>query len=248
MQRALAILTRRPQKIWLEFLSTFKIYDIFLVIDDSSDYSILQKEYPTVRFIQIDPTECKVLGFTDFAYSPPDRKPVVAWEKALFYFSRLNTTYDQIWFFEDDVFFYSEETIQEIDKTYETSDVLTSPWTEHKTAPKNVWAWGKMEFRFSLPYYTAMVCACRISKEVLEEIRLYAKKYKTLVLHEAMVPTIAKKRGKEYSTPEELTSIVYRKEWNQEEITRRNLYHPIKDLQLHETIRARLKIDLNSNE
>lgn len=240
MRRAVAVLTRSPQRAWLEFLKDFRHYKVFLVIDDSKNYTELQKEYPTIQFIQIDTTECKMLGYTYVCYSPPDRKPVVAWEKAFFYFARLNTTYDQVWLIEDDVFFNNEFTLKAIDEKYETSGLLTSPYLEHKVANKNVWAWGKMDFRVPLPYYTAMVCACRVSKEIFAEIKSYAAKYRTLVLHETILSTFAKKMGLQYDQPEELVSIVYRREWKPEEINKRNVYHPIKDLEKHRGYREAL--------
>jgi len=37
---------------------------------------------------------------------------IIAWDRALYYFSVINKNYENIWFLEDDVFIYGEETFQ----------------------------------------------------------------------------------------------------------------------------------------
>ncbi|MBV8389259.1 MAG: hypothetical protein JO080_05615, partial [Mucilaginibacter sp.] len=123
-RRAIAIICRTPDIIWLDFLAGFTSYDIFLIIDnDSYDCAALISAYSSIRFIQVDSEPCTAAGFTEL--NAVHFNNVTGWDKALYYFSCLNTAYQQIWLFEDDVFFYDENTIKNIDAKYADSDLLT---------------------------------------------------------------------------------------------------------------------------
>ena len=69
--------------------------------------------------------------------------PIMSWDKAMFFFSHVETSYENIWFFEDDVFFFSETTLVKMDEKYPFCDLLTRSHTikyENKvyTLPKQL--------------------------------------------------------------------------------------------------------------
>jgi len=232
---ALAVLCLKPPKVWLDFLATFTRYDVYLIIDDNAEtYSEhYAKEYPTIHFIQIDSEKCENAFFTNMNLL--FGKPVTAWEKAIYYFHFKNTSYDSVWYLEDDVFIYSESTLLSIDSQYPTSDLLTAEYetvdeAQYKTSP---W-WNPKRVQipaFEPPYSNAMVCGVRISTTLLSVINEYAQQNHTLFFLEAMFPSLAKRYNLVYHTPSEMKSILYRRDWTVEELSTTNIYHPIKDLQ-----------------
>lgn len=230
---AVAVLCLKPAKIWLDFLATFTEHDVYLIIDDDSEnYSERYgNEYPTIHFVQVDSEKCKTASIINMNLL--FGKPVTAWEKAMYYFHVENTSYESVWCLEDDIFFYSESTLTSIDIKYPTSDLLTADYgtvdKDYKTHP---W-WGPRNFQigFEPPYSNAMVCGIRISKTLLSIIHNYAHEHKTLFFLEALFSSLAKKYQVVYDTPDEMKTIVYRNSWTVDDLSRSNIYHPIKDLQ-----------------
>ena len=138
---------------------------------------------------------------------------VTAWEKSVYYFSTINTEYNKVWFFEDDVFFYDEETLLRIDSKYDNSDLLSNSCGENVNGDKDFWHWHRIDIEFPPPYYCAMVCGIRISSELLSEIRNYANNHLTLFFLEALFPTICKVNNMKYDTPTEFKNIIWNKNY-----------------------------------
>ena len=86
-----------------------------------------------------------------------------------------------------------------------------------------------------------MVCACRMSKQLLFLIFDYADKYKELFFLEAMFPTIAITNNLLCESPEELNTIIYRHNWRYKEMNKLNIFHPIKNIELHKLLREVLQ-------
>ena len=79
------------------------------------------EKYPSIKFITFDNDKCIEEGFQNSSHMENSSlifNRVIAWDKGLYYFSRLETKYDNVWFFEDDVFFYNEKTIEKIDNLF----------------------------------------------------------------------------------------------------------------------------------
>jgi hypothetical protein len=227
----------KPPAQIIEFLSTFKNYDIYIVVDDNSvDYKSLNR--PNIQIIQIHEKDCYDTGFIHLTSLTFHK--VTAWDKAVYYFSTLNKSYETIWFIEDDVFFYNEQTLLNIDAKYPTSDLLTARYIENATGHKNDWHWHRMTIHIPPPYYCAMVCACRLSKGLLVKIKEYAARYKTCFFIEALFSTICKQSNLLYDTPSELVNIVYRRDYTEKDIDTSGLYHPIKDIAKQITFREYL--------
>jgi hypothetical protein len=82
-----------------------------------------------------------------------------------------------------------------------------------------------------------MMCAIRLSKNVLDEIDKYASKNKCLFFIEALFPTIVSYNNFTYFHPDELKTIRYKFVWNENNVNKTGLYHPLKDDRQHSYLR-----------
>lgn len=247
MSISVCLLCRYPDEIWLDFLCKFEKYDIFVVIDDNNIFYQEKyknyKKYTKINFIQIQNTKCKENGFTNMNHTI--NKDISAWEKAMYYFSSINTSYKNIWFLEDDVFLYDENTLINIDKKYTASDLISNSYTENINGHKNDWHWKQINIiNIPPPYYCAMVCAVRISDKMLTKIKDYAREHKTLFFLEALFPTLCKYNHFIYDTPPEFINIVFETKYNINDFDKYNLYHPVKQLDEHILYRNKLSLDI----
>ena len=229
----LCVICFEANYVWVEFLNEFKHYDIYIIIDDNEMdyYEYMFSDYTNVKLVRIQDEECFKNGFKNMSITI--NKEVTAWEKAIYYFSTLNTKYDNIWFIEDDVFFYNEKTITDIDDKYKDDDLLTSNYSENTLGRKDNWNWKLINIEFPPPYYSAMCCCTRMSKNMLSKVKEYVNEYKTLFFLEALFPTLCKKHNLKYGTPDELKNIVYIKKYSDNEIDKTNIFHPVKDMIKH---------------
>lgn len=243
MNAALCLLTKNPNKIWLDFLETFSQYAIYVVIDDNSvDYVKQYDEiYNNIKFIQIDNDLCRKHGYTNCnsAVGFPD---IIAWDKAMYLFCEFETRYDQVWFIEDDVFLHKEDVLVRIDRDCQHScaDLLTS--FHELNLDGNIWSgwnhWVNVVDRIPPPWAHSMVCACRVSKILLKKIKDYKQSRGHLFFIEAMFNTIAHQSGLNIQNPGELTTIHWNTNWDIQAIDKRLLYHPIKCIEDHLYIRG----------
>jgi hypothetical protein len=236
-RNAIGLICRRPDAIWLDFLSDFKQYDVFIITDDNTtDYRDSKSRHPAIHFVQIDAIECENQGFTNL--NAVYFNKVTAWDKAVLYFADKNTAYDHIWLFEDDIFFYSEQTIKNIDLKFPQSDLLSAPYKVSTSSSKDWWWWPEIKVALEAPYYNAMVCGIRVSRKLLDKIRLYASKNNTLFFLEALFPTIALKNNLLYHTPKQFVQVYFRYNWTA--FSKKNIFHPVKNLELHKKARKDL--------
>jgi hypothetical protein len=228
----LCVICFKPNDIWIYFLSTFEKYDIYIVVDDNEiDYKEKYKEFKKINIIQILNEECEKDGYKNINFVI--KKNISGWDKAIYYFSKINLLYNYIWFLEDDVFFYNEKTINNIDLKYDNVDLLSNKYTENTFGHKDNWHWKDLKIHINPPYYNAMVCCTRMSKNLMLKIKNYANEYKTLFFLEALFPTLCKKYNLKYETPSELLNIIYRKDYDKNDIDKINIYHPLKDINMH---------------
>ena len=233
----------KPNDLWFDFLSKFTKYDIYIIVDDNStDYKEPYSTFSNINIIQINNEECKKNGFINMNFTV--KKEITAWEKSLYYFSTINTEYKKVWFFEDDVFFYDEESLLHIDSKYDNPDLLSNSYTENVDGNKDDWQWHRIDIRFQPPYYNAMACCVRISSNLLSKIRNYANEHHTLFFLEALFPTICKVNNMKYDTPTEFKNIVYMRTYEDTDIDENNLCHPVKDIAKHKYYRDMLKTKL----
>jgi hypothetical protein len=229
---AICLITLQPNKIWCDFLNTFNNYKIFIVIDDIDfDVTDFKNTYTNIDFITIENQTCQLNGYIDINFTL--NKLITGWEKALYYFGIKNINYDFVWFIEDDVYFYDENTIINIDKQYTKADLLSNRCDININGNKNYWHWNCINIKYSPPYYNGMMCAVRLSKNMLNCINNYAKLHKTLFFLEALLPTIGIKNNLKCAIIEELSEIHYRHDFEKNNINTKYIYHPVKNLNKH---------------
>jgi hypothetical protein len=224
---AICVICKTPSHVWSEFLSKFSKYDIYIAIDDNSQ--TYTSPYENVNFIQYDDEQVRSLGYKDLVTMTIPRD-VSAWDKAVYHFATVNTQYENVWFLEDDVFFYNENTIKNIDDQYPNSDLLTETFSVNPFGRKNYWFWGRINIEINPPYVQTMACATRASRKLLLKIKEYAEKHKTLFYLEALFSTLCFANKLVYDKPKELKTIRWGPEWKVCEMNRVNMYHPVKDL------------------
>jgi hypothetical protein len=228
----------KPSREWFEFLSAFATYKVFVVVDDNA---VDLKEYvrfTNVKIVRIPDEECGRAGFCNTCITL--RKKITGWSKALYYFSSVETSFDRVWFFEDDVFFYDERTLLDLDQAHTAADLLSNAFFENADGLKNFWHWRKIQIAFLPPYYNTMICCVRASKQMLAKLKAYADEHKTLFFSEALFPTIGRKEKLLCEAPKEFKNVVYRKDFEDSEIDQNNLYHPMKKMEDHLRHRERL--------
>jgi hypothetical protein len=231
---ALCLICLRPNSIWLEFLSSFIHYDIYVIIDDNTvDISALSIRYPTIQCIQVANDLCATSGFinTNFVI----KKDISGWDKALYYFAMIRSSYEKLWFIEDDVFFHNEGTLKRIDTFYPHADLLSAPYVSREQSPN--WIWNCIHLDCPTPHYKSMCCAVRVSNRLMATIREYAAKHGSLFFLEALFPTLCKHHSFRYHTPIELCTIYWRHTFHHTDINKRQIYHPVKRITAHSRFR-----------
>ena len=221
--KSVCLICYKPNDIWFDFLSTFTEYHVYVIIDDNS--KVYSSKWNNINIIQIPNEDCESNGFIETCTITIPKK-VTGWSKALYYFS--SKDYDHTWFFEDDVFFNSEKTLLNIDTKYPNSDLLSSPYSANTPG---TWHWDRITIKFPPPYYSAMICAVRMSNKLVSKIKDYSTEHSTLFFTEALFPSLCMKHNLEYSTPKELETIVYRTVHTN--IDQNKLFHPVKDISKH---------------
>jgi hypothetical protein len=233
----ICLLTKNPQQIWCDFLNNFKKYRIYIIVDDNTfDINEYKEKYKKINFIQFDDNVCMKNGYKELVFLVIP-KLVTSWEKGLYYFTFENKNYEYIWFLEDDVFFHNENTLLNIDYVCENYDLLCNKIIENKEGKKDYWWWGSIEINYPPPYYNGLMPAIRTSKKFARCVYEYAIKNKTLFFLESCFPTIAIKNNLEIYYPPELLNITYKGEFKNNDVTKSDLYHPIKDLNRHLILR-----------
>ena len=237
---AVCLITFKPRDIYCEFLNSFTRYKVYVIVDDNDfDLTDFKAKYKNLTFVQIENKKCEDNGYINTCTNVL-KKAVTGWSKAVYYFSLVNTQYDKVWFMEDDVFFHNEDTLLKIDAKYKGDDLLSKKPDQVNNGDRKEWHWGITDIKFDYPHYGGMMCCVRFSKKMFKCIDTYAKKHNTLFFLEPMFPTIAIRNNLKYSTPEEFETITLQNDFKEEDINVKGLYHPIKDLNRHITLREKI--------
>jgi hypothetical protein len=234
MKYAFSLLCRNIHEISLKIygimtlLEKYKDYDFYIFIDNNTqNISHLQNKYPKFKFIQINDQLCFQKGYHHMTYSIT--KTPVSWDKAIYYFSEINDSYDFFWFIEDDVFIPNPLLIYNIDQTYSDFHLLSKSITPSFTYDDPKWQWHTGKGNIDLPLFSSLMCANRMSQKLLHIIRDYARKNNKLFFLEIMIPTLCLQNKLPNKIIPEFSKIEYRKVWKYEHIQSHFLYHPIKD-------------------
>ena len=246
-KNALCLLCVTPNPIWLDFLATFTNYTLYIMVD-KQDYDLtdVKAKYPMIQFLQIPGNICKALGYNDSNTAVYPAYVTIAWDKAIYYFSERNTIHPHVWLVEEDVFFYNEQTLTDLDAKHSQSDLVISPTTDRSWDAKQPWDWHwcNIPFDDTLVTYNnllrGMVCGARMSNQLFKLCANYAQKNKQrkLMYIETLFPSLAKHNGLQIATPDELKEITWNTKWTEKfPLTSGHMYHPMKDIGLHKTLR-----------
>jgi len=239
MKNAICLIMFTPvnKEEYLDFINNFRKYTIYVVIDDNTyRCEDLRTKYNNINFIQIPDSVCAHAGF-QYLTSITINKVVTGWDKAVYYFSRVCDIYDNVWFIEDDVFFYSEYTLLRLDKQYSTEDILSDSFIESDKSKLDEWFWNSITIHYEIPYYNAMMCIVRLSKKLLELVEKYVSKHKRMCFLEAFFPTLAVKNNLKISSPSEFYKVTFDYETSMISMNKNGLYHPEKNVSLHKVYR-----------
>ena len=242
MKNAICLITIIPNEELLNFYDKIKNYDIFVIVDNNDyDLSNLKSKFPKFTFVQIHNNECIEHGFQN-THLITYGKNVIGWDKVIYKMCLEKNNYRYMWFVEDDVFIPHEKTLLDIDynKKYEQIDLIAN--TDYTEGKYYEWLWPQIvdTIKFDKPYYCGMMCAIRVTKNLLEKIEDYAREHKTLFFLESFFPSIVKHYGLNCLHIDEIKTITYSYEFDDKNIQSSNLYHPIKNIERHSKIRELL--------
>lgn len=230
---AVVLLSRGiPNTIWLDFLNESTEYDNFVVMD-SGDISGLGDKYSNVNFVWIPDEICLQNNYknSDYVF-----KPIVATDRAYYYFGRVNKKYDHVWFIEDDVWFKSMDDLKRLDQKYATADLIVPGEADHKSLDK--WPhWHQIQNRLPQPWSHWIICVCRISRKLLQKMDDLVKEQGSLIYKETMFHTLAKQNNMQTRIPVELENITWKDDVLNIPHKDGYFYHPIKNVDMHKKMR-----------
>lgn len=250
MNNAICLMCVKPNKIHIDFLNSISKYKIFILCDDNNCNT---DNITNIEIIKIDENECMNNGYKNSNFFV--NKNPSAWDKVFYYFNKININYDYVWILEDDVFVPNNDAFMYLDNKYGHSDLLCKANISNLT--NNDWQlWDSANNKYDKPWYSSMVCCCRISKKLFEEIGKYVEEKGELFFIEIMINTIANHKKLIIKEIEELSNIDPkpkennryrhfingRKIWMTKtiiDLKKNFLYHPVKNIELHEKSRIK---------
>jgi len=241
MKSAVVFLTTIPQNGTISFAQQIKRnlgHDVYIVIDQNKydpDTSL------DITYIKIKEELCHQTGYVNSNISDNVthiRKNPIAMDKFLLFFCMNDLPYEFIWVFEDDVFIPSLNVFSRLDDNYSKYDLVTAN-NFFKSDNAMDWHWRHIVDKIDPPYHYSMVSAMGVSKRMLNCIKKYVDKNKTLFYVEVMFNTLAMQNGLNVIDPLELKSIVWLGEWGLDEflLLPNSIFHPIKSIEEHEILR-----------
>jgi len=236
MPSAVIFLTVHPSPELVAFAAELQTdaLAVYIAIDDSSyDATALP-----VKAIQYSSQECLDHGFFGIVlpYTVKNERRPCAWEKAMYHVCVKDTSYDFVYFIEDDVFISNTAAIDAMERRYKTADLLCASHGSYN--PK--WPHWPRNKLLPQPWFNSMMCACRLSKKLLAIIREFGAVHKTLMYHEYFFNTLAAMHKLEIQTPVELRNITWNNKWTESNIQLGLMYHPVKIQKAHPLLRLYL--------
>jgi hypothetical protein len=250
---AICLLCIKPHKIHIDFFNSISNYKLFILCDDNN-CNIDNNTNTNIEFIKIEDNECFERGFKNSNFCV-DKNPS-AWDKVFYYFSKINPNkYDYVWILEDDVFVPNYDAFCNLDNKYVHADLLCR--SNICNSSINEWQlWSSANNKYELPWYSSMVCCCRISNQLFEEIGKYVEEKRELFFIETMINTIANHKKLVVKEVEEFENIIAKAQlgnryrhfsngkiiWMTKSIPNLKenyIYHPVKNIELQEQYRIK---------
>ena len=241
---AIVFLTWRPSTVTIDFAQQLsdrtQSIDVYIVVDDNN-FQVSQWNSTSLQFLQLKQDVLLESGFYG-ANIIGSLKNVTAWEKAIFYFCRQAKQYQFVWFVEEDVFIPSTQAFTALHDLYAFSnDLVVSRIDLIINGNTRTWYHApKMRKEFPLPWLFGMVCAIGVSRHLLTEVNRFVLCRGHLSFIEFFFHMLVFRNGNmSIVTPVELSNIVYRHQYNQEQIEARpnHWWHPLKNYSTHHTWR-----------
>ena len=231
-----------PNEIVIKFARKMTAnYKVYVVCDD---IYCLTSDEPNITFLKISDEEVSKMNYT--RSNVAIGKIPSAWDKALYYFCVKDITPSHVWFIEEDVFIPRASILYEIDKKHPKADLVAKQNVSQVEDPEFGW-WFDAEVNMDPPLYRSMVCASRLSRALLNEIVGFVNKKGRLVFIEIMFNTIVKQKEMELAQPEELSTIIWRYDWNDGNIDANHMFHPVKNTRDQKKYRELLAARPDSN-
>jgi hypothetical protein len=242
MKTAVAFLTTTPHEATLAFSREVRDtgFDVFVICDDEQQFNIVND-----GIIHISDELCQNWKYVDSninSTSTHIKKNPIAWDKMLLFFCEFAKEYDFVWVFEDDCFIPSVETIQHLHLKYRNFHLVT-PNNFQNDGSAMDWHWRDIYPKIKGPYAYSMVCACGLSRNMLNAVQDYKNKNNSLLYIEVMFNTLALHNELKVIDAFELKSIVWMGDWTIDEflLLSNNIFHPRKDIENHYIMRKLIK-------
>jgi len=224
-----------PSQKMIKFAKTVSAhYKTYIVCDDVNCVTPVE---PDVTFLKITDAESASAGWTKSNITI--KKPTTAWDKVLYYFAIKNTSPAHVWIIEEDVFVPDASVLTTIDAKYPDADLIAKQNVREDEDPEFMW-WHDAKGYLQNPLYRSLVCATRLSRRLLEAVKKFVAQHKRLIFIEIIFTTLVAQQGMKLEMPEELSTIIWRHEWTPETMDTKHLFHPIKDVTVHDSYRERL--------
>ena len=171
-QIPLCILCKYPENITIKICNDIqKNLNIPVFIISDMFYESTDKN---INIIHISDEECLKYNYRNANYVI--KKECSAWDKMLYYFTKVYTDYSFIWVLEDDVFVPSINNFKIMYETYkdDNTDHLA---TRIKKIDKNVYWFHNDEADFFGGLYRSFNPMCRLSKRLIQSTSNFIIKY-----------------------------------------------------------------------
>ena len=229
---ALCVLTTSHSLINWKWLHQLHNHDIAVyILEDKDENQLLVKNY--ITFLSIETEMTRNSGFSNGNLV---HRVVQAWDKALFFFTKVSRSYEFVWFMEYDVYIPSLKAFVDVHNMamHQRSDfvVREKELVDNKWIP---WRVGD-DFHMDRPWYHSLVCASGLSRRLLGDVLEYTRTYHQLEMIEVLFHTITHHKKYNIYLPRQFETINFNPQgyvnWNCNDVltTHSDMwYHPIKN-------------------
>jgi len=167
---------------------------IFMILDDESRAPGFERNDGGFTFVSISSSDSLQYGYYMLSFLQPN--PVHAWDKALFFFSRIMFgRYKFVWFFENDVYIRSVNSFVKVhSEALNCQHNLVIKSNHIETNPNlATWHWPTISKTFAVPtpWYISTACAMGLSKRIMRAVDEYAQNNTRLELLETFFNTLS---------------------------------------------------------
>lgn len=248
MKNAIVFLAKSPHPETYNFGEEIALksdFDVFIIIDKKWERNQFCTKNQNCKIIHITDEVCISKGYKNANISSSNthiKKNPISWDKMFYYFAELNIEYDFLWVFEDDVFIPSISTLKKLHLNYSAFDLVV-PNNFLKKDNILDWHWKHIFSKAKPPYYYSMVCACGLSRKMINVVKQYVDSNKQLFFIEAMLNTLAMQNNLNVKDAFEFKSIVWKGYWGIDEyiLLPNNVFHPLKDIDMYPSYRKMIE-------